>query len=50
MIVERFIKKQKSKAFIETLIAQKDNPEYFETLVSNILSRKLVRAIPRTRD
>ena len=50
MIVERFIKKQKSKTFIENLIAQKDNQEYFEALVKNILSRKLVRAIPRTRD
>ena len=50
MIVERFIKRQKSRAFIGNLIAQKDKPDYFITLVSNILSKKLVRAIPRTRD
>jgi putative endonuclease len=39
IIVERFIKRQKSRVFIENLISQKDDPEYFETLVSNILSK-----------
>jgi putative endonuclease len=50
MIVERFIKKQKSRGFINKLVVQKDNPEYFLTLVNNILSKELVRAIPRIRD
>jgi putative endonuclease len=39
MIVERFIKNQKSRLFIEKLIAQKDNLEYFETLTNNILKK-----------
>ena len=39
MITERFIKKQKSRLFIEKLIAQKDHPEYFETLINNILNK-----------
>jgi putative endonuclease len=37
MRVERFIKKQKSRAFIRKLILQKDNLEYFEKLICNIL-------------
>jgi putative endonuclease len=28
MIVERFIKRQKNRTFIENMIVQKDNPEY----------------------
>jgi putative endonuclease len=50
IIVERFIKKQKSRVFIDKLINQKDNPGYFVSLVNDILSKKLVRAIPRIRD
>ncbi len=37
MIVERFIKKQKSRVFLEKLILQKDNPDFFVTLIKNIL-------------
>jgi putative endonuclease len=37
MRVERFIKKQKSRAFIQKLILEKDNLEYFEKLICNIL-------------
>jgi putative endonuclease len=48
--VEKFIKSQKSKVFIKTLIAEKDNKAYFTTLIINVLQKKLVRAIPRTRD
>ena len=50
LIIERFIKNQKSRVFLEKLIAEKDNPGYFEDLISNILKNQLVRAIPRTRD
>jgi len=37
MKVEKFIKKQKSRAFIQKLILEKDNLEYFEKLICNIL-------------
>jgi putative endonuclease len=37
MIVERFIKKQKSKVFLEKLIEQKDNQEFFAEFVNSIL-------------
>ena len=50
LIIERFIKKQKNRVFVEKLITHKDNLEYFEDLISNILENQLVRAIPRTRD
>ena len=50
LIIERFIKNQKSRIFVEKLIAEKDNPAYFEDLINNILKKQLVRAIPRTRD
>jgi putative endonuclease len=51
LIVERFLKNQKSRTFLEKLIAEKDNLSYFNSLNENILNRKqLVRAIPRTRD
>jgi putative endonuclease len=39
IIVERFMKRQKSRVFIENLIKQKDNPKYFEILINNILSK-----------
>jgi putative endonuclease len=42
MIVERFIKKQKSRVFLEKLIEQKDNLEFFTDLVNNILKKKKV--------
>ena len=50
LIIERFIKNQKSRIFVEKLIAEKDNPEYFKDLINNIMKNQLVRAIPRTRD
>ena len=37
--VERFIKKQKSKQFIQKLINQKDNHKYFNDLISSILKK-----------
>ena len=40
MIVERFIKNQKSRIFLERLIAEKDNPAFSITLINNILKRK----------
>jgi hypothetical protein len=50
-VVERFLKNQKSRIFLEKLIAEKDNPAYFLFLTENILKgNQLVRAIPRTRD
>jgi len=50
MIIERFIKRQKSRLFIESMIMQKENPTFFVTLVYNILNKKPVIAIPSTRD
>jgi hypothetical protein len=51
LIVERFLKNQKSRIFLEKLISEKNNPAYFELLKENVLKkRQLVRAIPRTRD
>ena len=50
MIIERFIKRQKNRLFIESMIMQKENPTFFVTLVYNILNKKPVRAIPSTRD
>jgi putative endonuclease len=41
LIIERFIKNQKSRAFLEKLIAEKDNPGYFENLIRNILKSKV---------
>jgi len=39
LLVERFIKDQKSRAFLEKLISEKDNPDYFVNLVENILKK-----------
>ena len=39
LMIERFIKKQKSRIFIEKLISEKENPEYFNDLVKNILKK-----------
>ena len=39
MIVEKFIKKQKSRIFLAKLIAEKDNPKYFEEMINNILEK-----------
>jgi len=39
MKVERFIKKQKSKQFIQKLIREKNNKQYINDLVSSILKR-----------
>jgi putative endonuclease len=39
IIVERFIKNQKSRVFLENLIAEKDNPDFFSTLIYNILKK-----------
>jgi putative endonuclease len=40
LIVERFLKNQKSRTFLEKLISQKDNPAYFNSLKENILRRR----------
>ena len=40
LIVERFLKNQKSRAFIERLISEKDNQIYFKSLVENVLKRR----------
>ena len=37
LAVERFIKKQKSRIFLEKLISEKDNREYLNSLISKIL-------------
>jgi len=37
--IERFIKNQKSRLFLEKLIAEKENPEYFDNLIKNILKK-----------
>jgi putative endonuclease len=51
IIIEKFIKNQKSRAFLEKLIAEKNNQDYFNELINNVLERKqLVRAIPSPRD
>ncbi len=42
LIVEKFIKKQKSRTFLEKLISEKDNPEYFISLIANILNKFFV--------
>jgi hypothetical protein len=38
--VERFLKNQRSRPFLEKLIAEKDNPEYLNSLKENILKRR----------
>ena len=38
MKVEKFIKSQKSKVFILKLIKNKNNPEFFQNLIKNIIS------------
>ena len=51
MLVERFIKKQKSRDFIQKLIHKQGDEEFFGSLIINILKRApLVRAIPSPRD
>jgi putative endonuclease len=47
--VERFIKKQKSRDFIQSLITNINNTDYFTHLIDHILNSP-VRAIPNTRD
>ena len=37
--IEKFIKNQKSKIFIEKLISEKVNPEYFQNLIINVLKK-----------
>jgi putative endonuclease len=39
LLIERFIKDQKSRVFLQKLIAEKENPEYFEKLILNILKK-----------
>ena len=41
LIIERFIKNQKSRHFIEKLIAEKEDKNYFEGLINNILNKKV---------
>jgi putative endonuclease len=38
-MVERFIKNQKSRIFLEKLIEEKQNTEYFISLINNILEK-----------
>jgi putative endonuclease len=38
MKVEKFIKKQKSRRFIKSLIEQRDNPFFFKKLVNDVCS------------
>jgi putative endonuclease len=40
ILVERFIKKQKSTEFIRRLISEKDNQQFFDGLKMNIIKRK----------
>ena len=40
LIVERFLKNQKSRTFLEKLISEKDNPAYFNSLVENVLKKR----------
>jgi putative endonuclease len=37
--VERFIKNQKSRNFLEKLIVHKDDPDYFSDLVNNVMKK-----------
>jgi len=39
LIIERFIKNQKSRIFLEKLIAEKGNPKYFSDLIKNIMNK-----------
>ena len=39
LLVEMFIKNQKSRDFLEKLISEKDNPDYFVNLIENILKK-----------
>jgi putative endonuclease len=39
LLVERFIKNQKSRIFLEKLIEEKGNAKYFVDLVNNILRK-----------
>jgi putative endonuclease len=39
LIIERFIKNQKSKIFLARLIAEKNNPEYYKDLINYILKK-----------
>jgi putative endonuclease len=39
LLIERFIKNQKSRIFLQKLIAEKENPQYFEKLIVNILKK-----------
>jgi len=40
LIVERFLKNQKSRAFIERMISERANLSYFKSLVENVLKRR----------
>jgi putative endonuclease len=40
VIVERFLKNQKSRIFLEKLIAEKQDPTFFTSLINNVLKRK----------
>jgi putative endonuclease len=40
LIVERFLKNQKSRVFLEKLFAENNNPAYFNLLKENILKRR----------
>jgi putative endonuclease len=50
MRIEKFIKRKKSKVFINKLITEGANTSYIEDLFYNVLKKRLVRAVPRTRD
>jgi putative endonuclease len=39
ILVERFIKNQKSREFIRRLVSEKDNRQFFDSLINNILKK-----------
>jgi putative endonuclease len=39
ILVERFIKNQKSREFIRRLLSEKDNRQFFDSLINNILKK-----------
>jgi putative endonuclease len=39
LLIERFIKNQKSRVFLEKLITEKENREYYDDLIRKILKK-----------
>jgi putative endonuclease len=50
IMIERFIKKQKSRNFIADIILNINDNNFIQSLIKKVLNGKLFRAIPRTRD